>query len=120
MWGDRFPKCTTTYKTEYFVNCELGSRKVRRQTALLGQGGDAQEKVSEDEIHSLVREAETAGVLEPGEKEMIAAVMRLSDRPVGAVMTPRPDVQIIDQRDDPEAIREAFASSPLAENISST
>jgi magnesium and cobalt exporter, CNNM family len=80
--------------------------------ALMGQGGGAQEKVSEDEIHSLVLEAETAGVLEPGEKEMIAGVMRLGDRPVGAVMTPRPDVHIIDLKDDPEAIRETFASSP--------
>ena len=79
---------------------------------LLGQGGDAEEKVSEDEIHSLVQEAETAGVLEPGEKEMIAGVMRLGDRAVGAVMTPRPEVDVIDLNDAPEAIRETFADSP--------
>lgn len=79
---------------------------------LLGQGGDAEEKVSEDEIHSLVQEAETAGILEPGEKEMIAGVMRLGDRPVGAVMTPRPEVHVIDLNDAAEAIRETFASSP--------
>jgi len=79
---------------------------------LLGQGGDAEEKVSEDEIHSLVLEAETAGVLEPGEKEMIAGVMRLGDRAVGAVMTPRPEVDVIDLNDAPDAIRETFAASP--------
>jgi len=62
---------------------------------LLGQRGEAEEKVSEDEIRSLVVEAETAGVLEPGEKEMIAGVMRLGDLPVGAVMTPRHDVSSI-------------------------
>ena len=41
---------------------------------LLGHRGEAEEKVSEDEIRSLVVEAENAVVLEPGEKEMIAGV----------------------------------------------
>ncbi len=55
---------------------------------LVGQGAQTEDKVTEDEIRSLVREAEDAGVLEPGEREMIAGVMRLGDRPVGTVMTP--------------------------------
>lgn len=69
---------------------------------LLGQRGDAEEKVSEDEIRTLVVEAENAGVLEPGEKEMIAGVMRLGDLPVGAVMTPRHEVSQINLA-DPDA-----------------
>ncbi|MGO3934299.1 hemolysin family protein [Rhodopseudomonas pseudopalustris] len=79
---------------------------------LLGKDGDAEDKVSEEEIHSLVREAETAGVLEPGEKEMIAGVMRLGDRPVGAVMTPRPDVELIDLNDPWDTVREALLNTP--------
>jgi putative hemolysin len=63
---------------------------------LLGQRGEAEEKVSEEEIRTLVVEAENAGVLEPGEKEMIAGVMRLGDLPVAAVMTPRHEVAMID------------------------
>jgi len=66
---------------------------------LLGQRGDAEDKISEDEIKTLVVEAENAGVLEPGEKEMIAGVMRLGDLPVGAVMTPRHEVTMIDLAD---------------------
>ena len=66
---------------------------------LLGHRGDAGDKVSEDEIRTLVVEAENAGVLEPGEKEMIAGVMRLGDLPVGAVMTPRHEVSMIDLAD---------------------
>ena len=69
---------------------------------LLGQRGEAEEKVSEEEIRTLVVEAENAGVLEPGEKEMIAGVMRLGDLPVGAVMTPRHEVVLIDLS-DPDA-----------------
>lgn len=78
---------------------------------LLGQRGEASGKVSEDEIHTLIVEAENAGVLEPGEKEMIAGVMRLGDRPVGAVMTPRRDVAMVDISADLDAIRAAFAAT---------
>jgi len=79
---------------------------------LLGRRGEAEERISEEEIHHLVQQAESAGVLEPGEKEMIAGVMRLGDRPVGAVMTPRTEVDVIDLNDDPKAIREMLAQSP--------
>jgi len=80
--------------------------------SLLGRSGSAGEKISEDEIHHLVNEAENAGVLEPGEKEMIVGVMRLGDRPVGAVMTPRTDVDEIDLNDDPSRIRDIVSKSP--------
>ncbi|WP_420132889.1 hemolysin family protein [Rhodopseudomonas sp.] len=80
--------------------------------SLLGQSGVMQDKISEEEIHNLVLEAETAGVLEPGEREMIAGVMRLGDRPVGAVMTPRPEVDLFDLGDSLEQVREAFLNSP--------
>jgi putative hemolysin len=66
---------------------------------LLGHRGEKEERVSEEEIRTLVIEAEHAGVLEPGEKEMIAGVMRLGDLPVGAVMTPRHEVSQIDLTD---------------------
>ncbi len=78
---------------------------------LLGQRGEVGEKVSEDEIRTLVVEAENAGVLEPGEKEMIAGVMRLGDLPVGAVMTPRREVSMINLTDDLQAIRAALIAS---------
>lgn len=78
---------------------------------LLGQRGEAEAKISEDEIRTLVVEAENAGVLEPGEKEMIAGVMRLGDLPVGAVMTPRHEVSTISLADAPEVIRSIVAGS---------
>jgi putative hemolysin len=42
---------------------------------------------------------------------MIAGVMRLGDRPVRAVMTPRRDVDMLDLADEPGAIRAAIAAS---------
>jgi putative hemolysin len=52
--------------------------------------------VTDEEIRTLVAEAETAGVLEKGEREMIAGVMRLADRAVVGLMTPRTDVDWLD------------------------
>jgi len=78
---------------------------------ILGHREDPQDRVSEDEIKTLVVEAENAGVLEPGEKEMIAGVMRLGDLPVGAVMTPRHEVSLIDLSDPESDILAALQNS---------
>jgi putative hemolysin len=78
---------------------------------VLGHRGEADERVSEEEIRTLVVEAESAGVLEPGEKEMIAGVMRLGDLPVGAVMTPRHEVASIDLTDPTPEIYETLRKS---------
>jgi putative hemolysin len=78
---------------------------------LLGYGPQLEERVTDDEIRTLISEAETAGVIEPGERAMIAGVMRLGDRPVRAVMTPRRDVDMIDLSDVPDAIRRTIIES---------
>ena len=78
---------------------------------LLGKDTDFTERVTEDEIKALIAEAESAGVLEPGERQMIAAVMRLGDRSVRAVMTPRTEVDMINLGDDPAAIRADIIAS---------
>jgi putative hemolysin len=67
--------------------------------------------VSDEEIQALIAEAETAGVIEPGERAMITGVMRLGDRPVRAVMTPRREVDMIDLSADPDAIHKAIDES---------
>jgi putative hemolysin len=62
----------------------------------LGISGEPQSAVTEEEIRTVVAEAESAGVIESAEQSMIAGVMRLSDRTVRAVMTPRTDVDLLD------------------------
>lgn len=61
-----------------------------------GPGRDDEKHVTEDEIRAMVAEAETAGIVKPGERRMISGVMRLADRGVRAIMTPRPDIEWID------------------------
>jgi putative hemolysin len=77
----------------------------------LGYEGKPVHRVTDEEIRSLMAEAETAGVLEPGERAMIAGVMRLGDRPVRAIMTPRREVDMLDLTADPDDIRRTIVES---------
>lgn len=83
----------------------LLDRSGKAVLALLGQAGKTQETVTEEEVRTILSEAETAGVIEAEEKDMMAGVMRLADRSARALMTPRRDVDLIDLSDSPEAIR---------------
>jgi putative hemolysin len=54
------------------------------------------EMVSESEVRALVREGTESGVFAAKEHEMVSEVMRLDDRPVRTIMTPRRDVLWLD------------------------
>ncbi len=73
--------------------------------ALLGHKGESEERVTEEEVRTIIAEAETAGVLERDEREMISGVMRLADRSARALMTPRREVEVIDLADSADEIR---------------
>ncbi|PSJ58237.1 hemolysin family protein [Pseudaminobacter soli (ex Li et al. 2025)] len=72
---------------------------------LLGQRGESEEKVTDEEIKMLVAEAEHHGTIESDERRMIAGVMRLGDRAVRAVMTPRPEIDWLNLHADEASIR---------------
>ncbi|ODT12950.1 MAG: DNA-binding protein [Mesorhizobium sp. SCN 65-12] len=72
---------------------------------LLGQRGESEEKVTDEEIKMLVAEAEHHGTIESDERRMIAGVMRLGDRAVRAVMTPRTEVDWLNLQSDDATIR---------------
>ncbi len=72
---------------------------------LLGQKGAAEDRVTEEEVKTIIAEAESAGVLDSAEKEMIGGVMRFADRSARALMTPRREVEVIDLADSPAEIR---------------
>ncbi|WP_371126239.1 hemolysin family protein [Bosea sp. (in: a-proteobacteria)] len=83
----------------------------RAVLALLGQRGESEEKVTEEEVRTIIAEAETAGVLERDEREMISGVMRLADRSARALMTPRREVEVIDLADSADEIREQLRAT---------
>lgn len=66
---------------------------------------------TEEEIKTLVEEAADAGVIESDEQRMITGVLRLGDRHVSAVMTPRTDVEWLDLELDDDEIRTVLANT---------
>jgi putative hemolysin len=79
---------------------------------LLGRSTGSDSAVTEEEIRTIMAEAETAGVIETDERKMISGVLRLGDRAVRGVMTPRTDVDWIDLDDDEFDIREILINTP--------
>jgi putative hemolysin len=75
---------------------------LRQSTELVlrpfGLGGARQTQVTEDEVRMMIAEGTRAGVFMPKEREMIDGVLRLADRKVSAIMTPRHDVVWVDER----------------------
>ncbi|HZQ60717.1 MAG TPA: hemolysin family protein [Casimicrobiaceae bacterium] len=63
------------------------------------------EQVSEEEIRLLVSESAEQGVIDPDERNMVNRVLRLGDRTVDSLMTPRPRIIWLD------------ADAPLEENL---
>ena len=57
-------------------------------------------------------EAQTAGVLEEDERAMISGIVRLADRPVREVMTPRMEIDWIDVNATPDEVRVALLETP--------
>jgi putative hemolysin len=78
---------------------------------LLGRRGEREQTVTDAEIHSMIAEAESAGVIEPEERDMIAGVMRLGDRPARSVMIPRVDVEMIDVTEPLDAVAKRIADT---------
>ncbi len=79
---------------------------------LFGAGGYSQQTVTEEELKALIAEGEETGVLESGERVMIERVLRLADKPVRAIMTPRTDIAWIDRTDSAKDIIAALKSAP--------
>ena len=79
---------------------------------LLGMNRESKNHVTAEELHLVVAEAQTAGVLEEDERAMISGIVRLADRPVREVMTPRTEIDWIDIGASPDELRAALLATP--------
>jgi magnesium and cobalt exporter, CNNM family len=79
---------------------------------LIGLNRETKNVVTAEELHLVVAEAQTSGVLEESERAIISGIVRLADRPVREVMTPRTDIDWIDVRCGNEEIRGVLAETP--------
>ncbi|WP_426959606.1 hemolysin family protein [Muricoccus radiodurans] len=78
---------------------------------LLGVGPEEETKVTDEEIRSLVADAESSGTIATEERHLISGVMRLGDRPVRGIMTPRSEVEWIDLNASEDRIREILSTA---------
>ena len=68
--------------------------------------------VTAEELHMIFAEATRTGVIEEDERAIMSGIMRLADRPVRELMTPRNELDMIDRRADEETVRALLKSSP--------
>ena len=71
----------------------------------------AETPVSEQEVEILLEEGARAGVFEEEERDLARRALRLDDRPVRELMTPRPRIVWLDADDHPEEHRLVITES---------
>jgi putative hemolysin len=99
------------------------SRVVGPAVWLLGKSSDgilllfglrhaSRQSVTEEELKALLTEGAQTGVLEMEERDMIERVLRLADKPVRAIMTPRTELAWIDRTHPAKGIIAALKAAP--------
>jgi putative hemolysin len=89
----------------------LLDRSSRLVLRLLGSETQPPETVTEEEVRMLIAEGTRTGVFHRQEQDMIGRVLRLADRPVRAIMTPRVELVWLDVDDDPAKIARIIRES---------
>ncbi len=79
---------------------------------LFGLNRDNREALTTEELKVVFTEATHAGIIEEHEHKVISGVVRLADRPVREVMTPRTEVDAIPYDASPAQIRDRLLNSP--------
>jgi putative hemolysin len=79
--------------------------------SLIGIKETDKDQVTEEEVRTVIAEGTASGVIDPVEHTMLEGVLRLADRPIRAIMVPRPDIVWIDIDDPEEDIRKELATA---------
>ncbi|HEX6833823.1 MAG TPA: hemolysin family protein, partial [Rudaea sp.] len=81
---------------------------------LIGVNRASSQEVSEDEIRLLVSESAEQGVIDSDERNMVNRVLRLGDRTVDSLMTPRPRIAWLDASASFEENRATMRETPYS------
>ena len=79
---------------------------------LLRMRRSSENQVTAEELHMIFAEATHAGVIEEDERAIMTGIMRLADRPVRELMTPRTEIDGIDRRASEAEVRAMIKQSP--------
>jgi len=77
-----------------------------------GPAGEDRRAMSEEELKAMLVEGAETGVLETEERDIIERVLRLADKPVRAIMTPRTEIAWIDRLAPRPAIIATLRAAP--------
>jgi putative hemolysin len=88
---------------------DTSSNLIMQLLGIRHRGGHA---LTAEELHMLFTEATHSGVIEEQERAIMSGVMRLADRPVRELMTPRTELDWLDVAAGEEEIRATIAQSP--------
>jgi putative hemolysin len=80
---------------------------------LLGARRKDEPPVTDDEINVLMGQGAEAGIFHESEQEIVSNVLRLDDLRVGAIMTHRSDMFLIDLAEPDEEVRRQLADCPF-------
>lgn len=78
---------------------------------LMGLRSGDQDTVTAEELQMIFAEATRSGVIEDEQRQLLTGVVRLAERPVREMMTPRTEVDWISADADPAAIGETIDAS---------
>ena len=79
---------------------------------LMGVRPSGQSSVTAEELHMIFAEATRSGVIEAEQHQILAGVVRLAERPVRELMTPRTEIDWIDVNADRETLAQVIAQTP--------
>ena len=90
----------------------LLGQATRLTLAAFGPAAEDRRAMSEEELKAMLVEGAETGVLETEERDMIERVLRLADKPVRAIMTPRTEIAWIDRTAPRPTIIAALRAAP--------
>ena len=79
---------------------------------LIGVRHKGEHALTAEELQMVFTEATRSGVIEEEERAIMTGIMRLADRPVRELMTPRTELDTIDRRASEDELRAAIKASP--------
>ncbi len=95
-----------------FVSLLTGSTSLVLK--LMGIRDEKGEAITQEEVETTLAEGMGAGLIEPGEKQMMTEVMRLGDRTVRVAMTPRTEVYRVSIDDDAAGLTSRILECPYS------
>jgi len=81
---------------------------------ILGVKPSSEPPVTEEEIKVLLEEGTQVGVFGEAEHDMMEGILRLNDRSINAIMTPRTEIEWLDANDSHDQILDQILASPYS------